>query len=226
MAGSKPHAKYRSGQYWARRSDLLYYRYVDYIVRVAASGARSMIDVGTGGCPYLEWFDWIPERVSFDLEEPYRSRGVRGVAGDIMSHDFGRRFDVCTCLQVLEHVPDAAPFARRLLSMAPLVVVSVPHRWPEGSIRNHVHDPVTEEKLTGWMGREPNHRFVVEEPFRGTHASRLVAVYHEDRDLRFGPQNVKERRVRRTDPGGRAVPRRPVRSLLVAAATRLGRTPS
>lgn len=196
MVAKGSHASYRSGKYWAERSDLLYYRYVDYVMRVAAAQARSVVDVGTGGCPYLEWFDWIPERVSFDLEEPYRSPTVTGIAGELLSHDFGRRFDVCTCLQVLEHVPDAAPFARRLLELAPLVIVSVPHRWPEGKVRSHVHDPVTREKLEGWMGREPNWSTVVTEPFRSGTGSRLIALYHEDRERRFGKPDVKARRVR------------------------------
>lgn len=196
MVSRKSHAAYRSGKYWAERSDLLYYRYVDYVMRVAAAEARSVVDVGTGGCPYLEWFDWIPERVSFDLAEPYRSPTVTGIAGELLTHEFGRRFDVCTCLQVLEHVPEPEPFARRLLELAPLVIVSVPHRWPEKAVRTHIHDPVTAGKLEGWMGRKPNWSMVVTEPFRVNTGSRLIALYHEDAERRFGKTDVRARRVR------------------------------
>ncbi len=192
----RTHRSYVSGRYWASRSDLLYYRYVDYILRTVARDARSLIDVGTGGCPYLEWFDWIPERVSFDLEEPYRSEAVRGIAGDILTHDLDRRFDVCTCLQVLEHVPDAVPFARRLQRIARLVIVSVPYGWPEGATKTHVHDPVDEAKLTAWMGREPNYAIVVREPFRARKDQRLIALYDEDSGRRFGDDEVKARRLR------------------------------
>lgn len=189
---------YVSGHYWAKRSDLLYYRYIDYIMRVAATEARSLIDVGTGGCPYLEWFDWIPERVSFDLRSPYRSEAVQGIAGNLMTHEFERRFDVCTCLQVLEHVPDAAAFARRLLEIARLVVISVPHGWPAGRTTGHVHDPVTEEKLEGWMGRRPNYSILVREPFRTVKGERIIALYDEDPRRRFGSAAVENRRIRET----------------------------
>lgn len=187
---------YDDGRYWARRSDFIYYRYVDLMVRAAAAEARSMIDVGTGGCPYLEWFDWIPERVSFDVASPYRSETVMGIEGDLLSHRFERRFDVCTCLQVLEHVPDAASFARRLQEIARLVIVSVPLEWPKGATESHIHDPVDPEKLAGWMGREPNYAIAVREPFLGRKGRRFIALYDEDPDRRFGSKTWKGRRVR------------------------------
>ena len=189
-------SSYADGRYWAKRSDMLYYRYVDYVMRVVATDARSLIDVGTGGCPYLEWFDWIPDRVSFDLRSPYRSPTVRGLEGDIVSHRFERRFDVCTCLQVLEHVPEVVPFARRLQEIARTLVVSVPYRWPEGATRGHVHDPVTERKLEEWMGRKPNSSMIVTEPFRRARGRRLIAVFDEDPDRRFGNEAIKARHVR------------------------------
>ena len=109
---------YESGQYWQNRMDLMYYSYLDYIVRTLGKNAKSMIDIGTANCPYLEWFDWIPERVSFDMAEPYRSSTVEGIQGDFLTHDFGgKKYDVATCLQVLEHVPDVIPFARKLLEI-------------------------------------------------------------------------------------------------------------
>ena len=187
---------YASGRYWAQRSDLLYYRYIDYMMRVVATDARSLIDVGTGGCPYLEWFDWIPDRVSFDLRSPYTSETVRGIEGDIMGYRFEERFDACTCLQVLEHVPDVKPFARRLLEIARTVVVSVPHRWPPRTTPGHVQDPVTARKLNAWMGRRANYAIVVAEPFRGAKGERLIAVYDEDPGRRFGAEEIQARRLR------------------------------
>ena len=185
---------YASGRYWARRSDMLYYRYVDYMVRTVAAEARSLIDVGTGGCPYLEWFDWIPERVSFDLDDPYGSESVRGLAGDFLTCDLGRRFDVCTCLQVLEHVEEPERFGRKLLEVADIALVSVPHRWKAGQTTGHLHDPVDAEKLQGWMARAPNYSIVVREPFQRIRNERLIAVYDRDPDRRFGSAEVRARK--------------------------------
>ena len=149
-------ANYAGGGYWARRVDMLYYQYVDYIVRTVGNDANSMIDIGTASCPYLEWFDWIPERVSFDMATPYQSENVTGVQGDFLTHEFDREYDVLTCLQVLEHVPDAQKFARKLLEVAKTVVISVPYRWGENTVDDHIHDPIDRKKLRKWMGRGPN----------------------------------------------------------------------
>lgn len=187
-----------TADYWARRSDLLYYRYVDLIVRTVGAQATSLIDVGSGNCPYLEWFDWIPDRVSVDIRAPYRSETVTGIAGDIHALDFGRRFDVCTCLQVLEHVPEAGPFARRLMELAELVVVSVPFKWgdkPEPT-PGHVHDPVDRRSLRRWFGRAPNYQIVVTEPFLRHKNRRLIALYHADPERRFGPALRRDRVMR------------------------------
>lgn len=181
--------------YWADRFDMMYYRYVDYILRVVARDAESMVDVGTGGCPYIEWFDWIPDRTSIDLHACYESETVKGVTGDILEMDFAERFDVGTCLQVLEHIPDPAPFCARLQEMCRNLIVSVPHEWPAKRTEGHIHDPVTTAKLERWMGRKPNYSVVVTEPFLRVNHRRLIAVYDPDPTREYYASDV-EKRVR------------------------------
>ncbi len=175
---------YATGAYWQERTDLLYYQYFRFMIRCIGHEAGSMADVGSGNCGYLDWFDWIPERVSIDLKIPYRSQSVRAIRGDILALDL-QRFDVVSCLQVIEHVPDPAPFARRLLELGRVVVVSVPYRWPRGT-RGHVNDPVDLAKLEGWFGRRANYHLVVTEPFVGAKGARLIALFDEDPRRRFG----------------------------------------
>lgn len=146
-----------------------------------------MIDVGSWNCPYLEWWGWIADRVSVDIRVPYESASVKGIKGDIHELNFDRKFDLCTCFQVLEHVPDATRFARRLLELGNLVVASVPYEWsiePERSA-GHIHDPVSYEMLTGWFGRPANYKIVVEEPFGQRKHKRLIALYDQDPVRRF-----------------------------------------
>jgi hypothetical protein len=171
---------YESGAYWRGRSDLLYYHYFRCFVRCLAPNAGSLIDIGSGNAPYLEWFDWIPDRVSFDKAHPYRSETVRGVEGDLFATDFERKFDLVTCMQVLEHIPDASCFARRLTELGDLLLVLVPYKWPRGQTRGHVNDPVDLAKLSGWFGREPNYSLVVREPFVKRGGARLFAIYDPD----------------------------------------------
>lgn len=186
---------YETGAYWRKRSDMLYYQYFSYIVRCIGPKARSMLDVGSGNAPYLEWFDWIPRRVSVDLEVPYRSESVEGVAGDIRSLVFDETFDICACMQVLEHVPEPEPFARRLMELGRVVLISVPHRWPKGANKSHVNDPVDLEKVAGWFGRQPNYHLVVREPFSGKKGARMFALFDvADPERAFGSETRAKRR--------------------------------
>ena len=188
---------YQSGQYWENRMDLVYYAYVDYVIRTIGRKATSMIDIGTGGCPYLEWFDWISERVSVDMAPPFESNAVTGIQGDFLEHDFGgQTFDICTCLQVLEHVPEPERFFEKMFDIAQTVVVTVPYKWPASAAADHIHDPVDYDKLTKWAGRGANYHDTVHEPFRGKVGWRLIAIYDRDETVGYGRKDFKDR-VRR-----------------------------
>lgn len=190
---------FASGAYWNDRQDLIYYRYVDFILRCVAADAKSLLDVGTGNCPYPDWFDWIPSRTSIDLHNPYSSGTVKGIVGDIFTHQFAETFDVVTCLQVLEHVPDVHAFARKLLTLGQLLVVSVPRNWPAGRIQDHVHDPVDLEKLEQWFERKPNYVQEVREPFLETFGNRLICIYDRDPKRRFDSADRDGRFLRAMD---------------------------
>ncbi|MFN3825168.1 MAG: class I SAM-dependent methyltransferase [Pseudorhodobacter sp.] len=191
---------YASQRYWRERSDMIYYRYIDYMVRCVGKDAQRMLDVGSGNCPYPEWFDWIETRISVDIRVPYASDKVQGIQGDIHELDLGEPFDLVTCFQVLEHVPDATRFARRLLDLGRLLMVSVPYNWPtEPPTPGHVHDPVSDAKLDDWMGREANYKMVVREPFSGPKGARLIAFYDENPKRKFNSALAKGRRIRMGD---------------------------
>jgi hypothetical protein len=164
--------------YWERRQHLMYYKYVDVLVRVFGAHARSVIDVGSRDTRLLEEFDWIPERHALDISEPYQSRNVRGIKADFLTFSPAERYDLALCLQVLEHVPDPTGFAQHLFEVAENVLVSVPFMWDEGA-KSHIHDPVSREKLVAWTGREPSYEILVSEPLHTIGTSRrLIAYYH------------------------------------------------
>jgi SAM-dependent methyltransferase len=186
------------GNYWARRREMMYYRYVLVLAGQFAREARSLIDVGSHQTSIAEELDWIPERAALDRGAPYASERVRGIQADFLTFEPERRFDFALCLQVLEHVPDAPAFARKLLAVADRVLVSVPYKWPAGTHPEHCQDPVDARKLARWFGREPDHQLVVTEPFGSVRSGRrLIAYFHDPRETfelkRYRPAAGRER---------------------------------
>lgn len=161
--------------YWAGRRDSAYLQAVHSICDTIAGRAETVLDVGSKGTPILEWRRSHARRlVSIDLREPYVADGVDSITDDFLAYPIAEPFDLVTCLQVLEHVPDAAAFARKLLAAGKVVVVSVPYKWPKGTCPYHIHDPVDEHLMQSWFGRLPTSQYVVREP---TGECRMVQVF-------------------------------------------------
>ena len=163
-----------SDEYWRGRQQLAYYRTaLNYQRRFCPEGT-TLLDVGGGvglGCRYLEWFESFAQT---SVELPTNGCTLDGVL--VIHEDFGtwsidHRYDLVLCLQLLEHIDDAAAYARKLFECGSTVIISVPYRWPATACSQHIHDPVDESKLKTWTGREPTAWNIVE--------SRLVAIYSE-----------------------------------------------
>jgi hypothetical protein len=191
--------------YWMRRKNYLYYHVVGLLARRLAIGAQTMIDVGSAGCPYLEWFPNVPSRTSLDLRRPYAAPGIDSIRADFLCWKAPHIYDIALCLQVLEHIPDAGAAARKLLALAEVVVVSVPYQWPAGQQKGHLHDPVDETKMEQWFGRQPNFSYLCREV--ATDADRLIQVYEA-----CGPhwRHLGERERQRR--GARMVTRPPIQA--------------
>ncbi|BAI87903.1 tetratricopeptide repeat protein [Arthrospira platensis NCB002] len=168
--------------YWSRRENSHYLREIRYIINLIGSHANSIIDVGSNGCPYLDWFSWIPERYSIDLRNPYQAPGVVDIKADFLKYNPDKKFDILTCLQVIEHVRNARAFCQKLLKTGRVLVVSVPYQWRAGRTKGHIHDPVDLEKMNHWFGREPNYYQFITEP--GSPLRRLICVYDVESNLK------------------------------------------
>ncbi len=162
-------------RYWQERQDALYYQAVRVLAAQLGKHANSVIDVGSCGCPYLDWFPAIEKKTSVDLSKPYEAPGVSSVTSDFLAWQPDGHYDLVLCLQVLEHVPDAQAFAQKLLSTGKTVIASVPYKWEKDRTPSHVHDPVDEIKMLKWFGREPNYSYNCREITSGVR--RLIHVY-------------------------------------------------
>lgn len=165
MDGARP-------DYWESRKNLSYYGVAAQYARKYGHGGK-LLDVGGGvgmGCRYLEMFDQF-ERTSVELtcSKNLRMDGVRVINSDFLAWQPDQAFDVVTCLQVIEHIPDASRFTAKIFETAPLVILSVPYQWQAGKCKHHVHDPIDEIKLYRWTWRVPTEMTIVD--------NRLVAVY-------------------------------------------------
>jgi len=160
--------------YWNKRKQHVYYREVLAVARRTAPKATSLLDVGTGPCEYPAWFDWIPRKVLVDKGNTPPVPGAECIRADFMTYQTAERFDLVTCLQVLEHLQDPAAMARRLLAHGKKVIVSVPYMWPENFCKYHVQDPVSTKKLLSWFPVKPIETLKVTEP---GNISRMIAVF-------------------------------------------------
>ena len=169
MTKAEPHS------YWASRKDILYYEVVRILTASIGAKAASIIDVGSASCPYLDWFEWIDQKVSLDLNNPYEADGIQAIKHDFLSWEAPLKYDVVLCLQVLEHVPDAERFAKKLLETGKTLIVSVPYNWDETKTDEHIHDPVDKTKMKTWFGRDPNFEYICSEVLAPV--DRLIQVY-------------------------------------------------
>lgn len=167
----------KRGTYWQKRKNSIYLYAAKQICRRKCGKPESVLDVGSNATPTLEWHRKSAKRlVSLDLRRPYVAEGVESLTCDFLEYEPGARFDLVTCFQVLEHVPDPAAFAGKLLQVGRIAVVSVPYKWKEGRCKDHVHDPVDESKMLHWFGREPHFSYLAAE-LNGT--GRLIHVYRQ-----------------------------------------------
>jgi hypothetical protein len=167
-----------SNTYWNNRASSIYLYTVRQIVLGLSENATSLIDVGSAGCPYLDWYKNIPKRTSLDLRKPYVADGVKSITENFLTWEKDQQYDICTCLQVLEHVPPAEEFAQKLLNISNTLIISVPYKWTFGNNSSHVHDPVDESKMLSWFKRKPNFSIVIREVV--SDSRRLVQVYEND----------------------------------------------
>jgi hypothetical protein len=171
---------------------MIYYRYLDLIVRGVAGKCHSLIDVGSSNTQVIEAFDWIEELVALDIRAPHSSERVRGIEMDFFQYTPEKRFDIALCCEVLEHIPDAGAFAKHLFDVADRVLISVPYRWPEGSSKQHIHDPVDLKKLGEWTGREPAYHIVVTEPLCRSGKCRRLIAYYPAKDDNFALKAARD----------------------------------
>jgi hypothetical protein len=159
----------RMKSYWQQRrirNRGYYSQVVDY-ARKFAPAAQSSIDVGNYGCEYVYEFDWIANRTVLDIRDDMYSLDYRiaKIKADFLTWQTSQKYDLVTCLQVLEHFADPLPFVSKLRQIqGGVLIVSLPYMWPDdGRTAEHKHDPISLETIHQWLGKHSAEETIVTE---------------------------------------------------------------
>ena len=167
--------------YWERRKGHDYYKLVKAICSKILLNNKhySIIDFG---CKNTE--------VIFDLEcdkkflldkkdryKPYQKlkiveKNIIFIEKSIYDIDYTNEFDVCICLQTLEHLEDPEK-AFELIHKASkkYTIISLPYKW-EIFTKGHIHNHIDEQLIKKWTKLEPIKSWIV-----GGVGGRIVNIY-------------------------------------------------
>lgn len=164
-----------SNGYWDGRKKMSYYGEAVKLACKYAPNARTLLDVGGRDCLYT--LDVPAElRVTVDPDRGPNNPGIRWVQADFMQWQADQIYDVAFCLQVMEHIPDAANFLKKLLMVARVVVVSVPFNWPPTP--DHTHHRLKSDVFENWADRKPDYLVKIKENGRPpSYSKRVMAVF-------------------------------------------------
>ncbi|WP_019506513.1 bifunctional 2-polyprenyl-6-hydroxyphenol methylase/3-demethylubiquinol 3-O-methyltransferase UbiG [Pleurocapsa sp. PCC 7319] len=159
-------------RYWNGRKNRIYYQQALTFAKQYAPDAKTVIDVGPHNTQFLSRVDWVSSKTAIDLKHMPSLPGTNNIQGDFLEFVPKDTFDLVFCLQVLEHLESPTLFAQKLLETGKIVVISVPYQWPPGTRKNHIQDPVDENKLLSWTKKPWLEKAIITDDL-----PRLVAVF-------------------------------------------------
>jgi len=163
--------KHHSHTYYNTRKAYHYYKKVKEILN--GIHFTSIIDIGSRKSPVMEHLGSSIHKTMLDIKPMPPMPGVELITADFYKWTPSKTYDVILCLQVLEHLSRPATFAKKLFQTGKHVIISVPYKWPKGSCKYHVQDPINEAKIHGWTGRDPDYEYIIRDDAR----ERIVCVY-------------------------------------------------
>jgi glycosyltransferase involved in cell wall biosynthesis len=164
-----------NSNYVNNRKHLKYYKRVISLSLPYTKNCNSIIDVGSGNVAMLDNFI-AKKKISIDLRNPYVAEDVISIKKDFLQYNSDEKFDICLCLQTLEHVKDVKEFSEKLLNISKILIISVPYKWKKGGTKSHIHDPVDENKLFSWFLKNPTYSEIVEEENKD---KRIIHIYNQ-----------------------------------------------
>ena len=168
--------------YMETRNDLFYMNYIRSLLNVISLSKKSILDVGSNGMDIIS-MTHCEEKVSIDINTPLILNGVKSIKANFLEYDFKRKFDIVTCMQVIEHIShtEIKKFCKKLLDISQLLIISVPYRWEAHTCPEHIHDPVDLQKLISWFNDEPKFIDIVVDNCM----CRLIAIFYHGENFHY-----------------------------------------
>jgi hypothetical protein len=113
--------------------------------------------------PTLDYYPNAKIKYSIDPVTPYTGEGVIPVYQDFAVWQSDEPIEFGTCMQVMEHVKNPSLFAKNLLLLCEVVLISVPYMEPSGLNPGHIHNMINYDTIVDWFGREPNYHYIATE---------------------------------------------------------------
>lgn len=168
-------------RYWEARKEYVYLNIAQKLMRLLGVSATTALDVGSAGTPTVMMFP-VERRYSVDWGNPFVHDEVISHSGDYLEWTPPEPVHIASCMQTLEHIPEPAPFAQKLLQDAEVVIASVPHLERPRANPGHLHSMITPDVFASWFDREPNFIYIAKE-LSGD--ERMVGVWDRTTTAKF-----------------------------------------
>jgi SAM-dependent methyltransferase len=165
------------GFYWKQRKAHTYYYDIIKICSKILKGNEdfSIIDYGCRDTEVI--FDLeCNNKFLLDKENFYnkkqkniiKNKNIKFLEKSIYDVNFENEFDICLCLQTLEHL-DNPKKAFEIIhkSSKNYTIISLPYQWSQ--FKYHLHHHINEEVIKEWTGIEPSESFL--------NGNRIINIY-------------------------------------------------
>lgn len=170
--------------YWNLRKNFIYLHVVKNIMIAVGSSAETILDVGSNRTPVLEFLPNVKNRYSIDPTTPYEEEGIISIKEDFLywKPQLDRKIQLGTCLQVMEHVSDPKNFAKKLLEICEVVIISVPYKEKPGVNPGHLNSMIDLKIIQEWFNKSPNYHYIAKEM---SGEERIICLFDNKSDEKY-----------------------------------------
>lgn len=168
--------------YWKKRMGLVYYKkIIDICSEILIDNKNySIIDFGCRNTELI--FDLkCDKKFLLDKKNTYNQRqkkiiekkNIQYVCQSIYDIKYENEFDICLCLQTIEHLEDPKKaFELIYRASKKYIIISLPYKWVARNPNGHLHHNIEQQLIKKWTGIEPDQSFIIEDD-----RDRIINVY-------------------------------------------------